>query len=142
MKIFHAILVTFVQIMIYIVIPIFMVTSINSTYPGLMEGRYIHLVQIATMIGVPIVIFYILSSMTSGLKSLIFEVIALGLVILYTFMILGMGHTQLSYENIVIRLYYPTLLYIIIFGIALRFPAALFKYLAERESEGQYPQVP
>ncbi|NPA75756.1 MAG: hypothetical protein GXO25_06715 [Euryarchaeota archaeon] len=133
MKLLRTIFTAIAHSLVYIGIPLALIYALNANYPGLLEARYVRFVHIAILLGIPIVVMYALADLTSGIKSMIFEIIALVLVIIYTFMILGMGSTELTYQNVKIYLFYPVLLYIVILGIAIRFPSAVFKYLAERE---------
>ncbi len=138
MKLGRAILTASIQFVVYVLVPLFLISAINSSYPGLLDERYINLIHFAAIIGVSIVILYILSGMTRGWLSVIFELAALALVLYYAFTIMGQGQTQINYEDATIRLYYPILMYIILFSIALRFPAVIFKYLAEKEEKPEF----
>nr|AAZ32474.1 hypothetical protein [uncultured euryarchaeote Alv-FOS1] len=125
--------------LVYIGIPFALIYALNTNYPGLLEARYLRFLEIAIMLGVPIVILYAAADLTKGLKSMIFEIVALMLVVTYTFMILGFGSTEINYKSTRIYLFYPVLMYIVILGIAIQFPSAIFKYLSEKE---QNPPVP
>ncbi|GEM_PF-5500005 len=137
MKLLKAIIFSIARAIVFIGIPLGVITLINSNYPGLLDERYLHALKLAMYLGVPIVAFYFLADSFEGIVSMIGELIALTLVLAYTLLLLGMGIAHISYENVKITLIYPTLLAIVVIGVIIRFPTPILKYLAWREENGE-----
>lgn len=133
MKFFKAILLLIIRSVIFIGMPIAIIYGINASYPGLLTDRYINALKIAMYLGIPIVIVYFLADLTESWLSMVSELIALFLVLAYTFLILGTGVTEIDYDKARVMLYYPYLLYLIIAGVLVRFPTPVLKYLASME---------
>jgi len=134
MKLLKAVLLLIIRSVIFIGIPVAIIYTINASYPGLLTNRYINALKIAMYLGIPIIIVYFLADLTDGWLSMVSELIALFLVLAYTFLILGTGITEIDYDKARVMLYYPYLLYIIIVGVLVRFPTPILKYLAAMES--------
>ncbi len=133
MKLLKAILLLIIRSVIFIGIPVAIIYAINASYPGLLTDKYINTLKIAMYLGIPIVIVYFLADLTDSWLSMVSELIALFLVLAYTFIILGTGVTEIDYDKARVMLYYPYLLYLIIAGVLVRFPTPVLKYLASME---------
>ena len=118
---------------VFIGIPFALVYALNANYPGMLEARQVRSLELAMSIGIPIVIFYALADITNGWKNMIFEGISLSLVLIYTFLVMGFGQTHVQYKQVDIYLFYPFLMYMIVLGVAVRFPTVILRYLASKE---------
>ncbi len=114
-------------------IPYALIYLINMNYPGLLGERYIFSIQLAIVFGTLAVISYLFSDLSSGFKSMFFEIMALVFGMAYTLLILGFGHAEIFYQNILITLVYPALLTLVLLGIFLRIPTAILGYLAWKQ---------
>ena len=130
MKKSHLIMLTLFRIFVFIVIPVALIVAVNVNYPGLLTDRYLLEITIATIVGALIVLFYFLSDISERKKKMIYETIALTLVLVYTVLILGFGNAEFHYDKLKIYLYYLPLFYLIIAGIVVRYPVILLRYLA------------
>ncbi len=127
---FKLILFTIFRVIVFIAIPISLILAVNMNYPGLLSDRYLAEITLATMIGVPVVIFYFLTDISKGKKKMIYETIALTLVLVYTLLMLGLGNAVFYYSSLRIFIYYVPLLWLILLGIIVRYPVGVLRYLA------------
>ncbi len=130
MKKSHVIMFTIFRIIVFIVTPVALILSVNINYPGLLTDRYLSEITMATIVGVLIVFFYFLSDISRRKKKMIYETIALSLVLIYTILILGFGKTEFHYSELKIFLYYLPLFYLIVAGVVVRYPVIFLRYLA------------
>lgn len=133
MKILKPLLMLFTRFFIFTGIPMALIYGINVNYPGLLDPRYLHSLHIAMYLGIPIVIFYFLADVWKGWKSTFSEIVALTLVLVYTVLLMGFGHSHFSYKNFDFHLFYSALLYLVLIGILIRFPVPILRYLSENE---------
>ncbi len=127
---FRLILFTVFRAIVFIVIPISLILAVNMNYPGLLSDKYLAEIIMATIIGVPVVFFYFLTDISEGKKKILYETIALTLVLAYTLLILGFGNAVFYYNKLKIFIYYLPLLALILIGIIVRYPVAILRYLA------------
>ncbi len=130
MKILKPLFLLIGRALVFIGIPLALIYVINAIYPGLLQERYVRTLAMAMYLGIPIVLLYFIADAFDGLWSMVAEIAALSLVLVYTLLILGYGTAHLSYENVSISLVYPLLLYIIMAGVLVRFPTPVLRYLA------------
>ena len=121
---------TIFRIIVFIVVPVALILAVNINYPGLLTHKYIFEITIATIVGVMIVFFYFLSDITQRKKKVIYETVALSLVLIYTVLILGFGNAEFHYNELKIFIHYLPLFYLIIAGVAVRYPVIFLRYLA------------
>ena len=127
---FWLIMFAVMRIIVFIVIPVALILAVNINYPGLISDRYMAEIIMATIVGVFVVLFYFLADISRRKKKMIYESIALTLVLVYTFLILGFGRAEFNYSELKIFIYYLPLFYLIIAGIVVRYPVVILRYLA------------
>ena len=137
MKILKAAFLLTIRSITLIGIPYALVYLINLNYPGLLGERYLFSIQMAIVFGTLAVISYLFSDLSSGFKSMFFEILALVFGMVYTLLILGFGHAEIFYEGVFIELIYPALLLLVILGIIVRIPTAILGYLEWRQNFGE-----
>ncbi len=122
----------------FIAVPLYLVHIIDSNFPGVLPYTFEHLEMIFFVVGIPLIAFYFLAEALKNWKlKLLFEFIAITLVLLWTYFVLGGGKMSISYEGLNLHIDYYPLLILLLLGIALRYPASAMKHYLEYRSEPQ-----
>ena len=132
MKIWEATLYFILRVIVLVVAPLILIYLINANYPGLLGYRLENAFYVVVLLAVPAVMLHFFADITTSTKKMIFELISLTLILVYTYLILGSGTTHLYYKSLNMELYYPLLLYIILGSIAIRYPTIFLRYYAEK----------
>ena len=116
----------------FVVVPLYLVGIVNSKFPGILPYTYEYFRNVVVIVGIPLILLSFFAESVENLKlRIIFEVLSLALVILWTYYILGGGLLHISYEGISLFINYYSLLILILLGIALKLPANIMRYYLE-----------
>ncbi len=138
MKLMKAIFSAISHMLVFVVVPFILITLINLNYPGILAGKENYLMTVVIFVGIPIALSYFIMELTeSPLKKMIFEILAISLVLIWTFLVMGAGETVIYYLKIKIILYYPALLTLILISISIRYPAAILRYYSAKQMYAQ-----
>jgi len=137
MKILKPTLLAIMRFIFLIIVPIMMVDYLLRLAPevGIDMRTYTTFVL---LMGILYIIFKFLEESNENPKlQMIFGMIALTFIILWTYYIANQGIIRVSIENILVELDYLAFLWVIIFLMALRYPLIFLKYYSALQRYGQ-----
>ncbi len=120
----------------FIAVPLYLVYFVDQNFPGILPYTFEYFRNIVLMVGIPLVILYFLSEALENWKMrAASECLAITLVLFWTYFVLGGGRINVSYEGINFAIDYFPLLVLMLFAIALRYPASVMKHYLRSHSE-------
>lgn len=136
MKIIKATVYAILRFLGFVVLPLYLAYLITTNFPDLLPYDFIHFCNILILVGLPLIIFYFLSEALNNWKlAMLFEFLAITLVLFWTYYILGGGKLSISYQGINFSIDYFPFLALILLGIALKYPASAMKHYLRSHSE-------
>lgn len=136
-KIIEPLWVGFVDVLVFIALPIYTISLISERYPEVMAYREVYLYSIITILGPLAVVTVVLEHMSrkGSMRRFLFSVAHTTVALAWLYLILGQGVTEIFYRGFRIRLEYYALLYMSMGAISLRYLLAGVEMLSHRDEE-------
>ncbi len=137
MKLLKPILLAIMRFVFLIILPIMLVDFLMDMAPeiGIDVAKY---GTFLLLMGVLYIAFKFMEESNENPKlQMVFGMIALTFVILWTYYIANQGIIRVSIENILVELDYMTFLWVIIILMALRYPLIFLKYYSKLQKSDQ-----
>lgn len=137
MKLLKPIILAIMRFIFLIILPIILIDYLTSIFPqiGIDEARYTTFVL---LMGILYIAFKFMEESSENPKfQMVFGMVALTFIILWTYYIANEGVIRISIENILVELDYMAFLWIILLLMALRYPLIFLKYYSELQRSAQ-----
>ncbi len=136
-RIIEPIWVGFVDVLVFIALPLYTISLISARYPEVMAYREVYLYSIITILGPLAVITVVLEhiSRKGSTRRFLFSVAHTTVALIWLYLILGQGVTEVFYRGFRIRFEYYTLLYMSMAAISMRYLLAAVDMLSHRDGE-------
>ncbi len=142
MKLLKPIILAVIRFVFLIILPIMLIDYLTDMFPqiGIDEARYTTFVL---LMGLLYIAFKFMEESNENPKfQMVFGMVALTFLILWTYYIANEGIIKVSIENILVELDYLAFLWVIIFLMVLRYPLIFMRYYSElqRSAPKKTPQ--
>ena len=129
--------VTISNVLIFIVIPYFLVMALVVNFPEIMQDRAPNLIQSILILGSIIVLTGALHTYfdKGNIWRCLLGIVYISVILLWTYIMLGGGDTSLNYRELNIYIEFRGLLYLTLFSISLKIILAIMEFFTFKDSQ-------